>query len=139
MLVCVLFTRAGLFFVIPANQRLIWLAIFSPVTALGFWIAGRESQMMAVFRHESGHKLPWALLALSLIGLTPFFIYTIFMGALGSLSGMVGSLQGLLILFLALLTGNLLKHFIHNDFLVALLQAVLLYALIMPQNVLFAF
>ena len=139
LLVCVLFTRAGLFFVIPANQRLIWLAIFSPVTALGFWIAGRESQMMAVFRHESGHKLPWALLALSLIGLTPFFIYTIFMGALGSLSGMVGSLQGLLILFLALLTGNLLKHFIHNDFLVALLQAVLLYALIMPQNVLFAF
>ena len=139
LLTCVLFTRAGLFFVIPANQRLIWLAILSPVTALGFWIGGRETHMLGIFRHESGQKLRWAPLMLGLIGLTPFFIYTIFMAVLGSLSGMVGSLQGLLILFLTLLTGKLLQHFIPQGSVVALLQAALLYALIMPQNVLFAF
>ena len=139
LVACVIFTRSGLFYIIAPNQRLVWLGIFSPFTALGFWIGSRESEMLAAFRHETGKKLPWASLTLDLIGLTPFFIYAIFMGALGSLSGMVGALQGLLILALTLLTGDLIKVFIHKSWVVALLQSVLLYALILPQNVLFAF
>ena len=134
----IIFTRSGLFYVIAPNQRLIWLAVFTPVTALGFWIGAREARMLAAFRHESGRRLRWSGTLLSLIGLTPFFLYTIFMGILGSLSGMIGGLQGLLILGLVLLSGKVLNHFIHRLWLVSLLQAALLYALILPQGVLFA-
>jgi pimeloyl-ACP methyl ester carboxylesterase len=135
----IIFTRSGLFYVIAPNQRLVWLVVFTPVTALGFWIGAREARMLEVFRHESGRRLRWTSMLLSLIGLMPFFIYTILMGVLGSLSGMIGGLQGLLILGLVLLAGKVINQFIHKPCLVSLLQAVLLYALILPQGVLFAF
>jgi pimeloyl-ACP methyl ester carboxylesterase len=139
LLALVIITRSGIYYVIAHNQRLAWLAIFTPVTALGFWIGAREDHMLNTFRHEAGRHTGWARFALSLIGLTPFFIYTIFMGILGSISGMVGGLQGLLTLAIILLTGKTLSHFIRRRWMVALLQAILLYALILPQGVLFAF
>ena len=135
---CVLLTRAGLFYVIAPNQRLIWLVLFTPITALGFWIGAQEAKMIAVFRHESGRKLPTANILLIVISLMPFFIFTLLMAIIGSLSGAVGGLQGLLILTIVILTGKLLDHFIRSPLMVALLQALLLYALILPQGVLFA-
>lgn len=135
----ILFTRSGLFFVISPNQRLLWLAIFTPITALGFWIGEKEMYMVSAFKFESGRQLKWAPFILALISLTPFILYTLLMGFLGSLSGMIGGLHGLLILAIVLLTGRLLKHFIHRYWVISLLQAALLYALILPQGVLFAF
>jgi hypothetical protein len=137
--VCIIFTRSGLFYVIAPNQRLVWLVIFTPFTALGFWIGDREFHMLDAFRHETGQRLKWASFTLALIGLTPFFLYSLFMGILGSLSGMLSGLHGLLILSIVLLMGRLLKHFIQQSWIVSLLQAALLYALILPQGVLFAF
>jgi pimeloyl-ACP methyl ester carboxylesterase len=134
-----IFAHSGFFFVISPNQRLIWLAIFTPITALGFWIGEREGQMVEIFRHESGQRVKQLPLLLAMIGLTPFFLYTLLMGILGSLSGMIGGTHGLLILGMVLLTGRLLKHFIRPYWVISVLQAVLLYALILPQGVLFAF
>jgi hypothetical protein len=138
LMACIIFTRSGLFFVISPNQRLVWLVIFTPFTALGFWIGDRELHMLDAFRHETGQRLKWASFTLALIGLTPFFLYTLMMGILGSLSGMLSGLHGLLILAIVLLMGRLLKHFIHQSWIISLLQAALLYALILPQGVLFA-
>jgi hypothetical protein len=137
--VCILFTRSGLFYVIPANQRLAWLLIFSPFTAIGFWIGDKEARLLNDYREASGKKLAWAGTLLTLIGLTPFILYTLFMGVLGSTSGMLGGVQGLLILVIVLLTGKILKHFIRVSWLIAILQAILLYALVLPQGVLFTF
>ena len=95
--------------------------------------------MVTAFRHESGQQLRWMPLLLVLIGLTPFFLYTLLMGILGSLSGMIGGLHGLIILAIVLLTSRLLKHFIEQYWVISILQAVLLYALLLPQGVLFAF
>lgn len=47
MAVCVTLAGSGFYDVILLNQRIIWLIIFTPVTALGFWIAERESIMHA--------------------------------------------------------------------------------------------
>lgn len=137
--VCILFTRSGLFYVIPANHRLAWLLIFSPFTAIGFWIGDWETSLLKAFRVESGKRLPWAGTLLTLIGLLPFILYTIFMGVLGSTSGMLGGLQGLLVLVIVLLTGKVMTHFLRTPWLIAILQAVLLYALVLPQGVLFTF
>jgi pimeloyl-ACP methyl ester carboxylesterase len=139
LLICIIFTRSGLFYVIAPNQRLSWLMIFTPFTALGFWIGDREMSMLDAFRNESGQRLKWASFTLALIGLTPFFLYTLFMGILGSLSGMLSGLHGLFILAIVLLLGRLLKLFIQQSWIISLLQAALLYALILPQGVLFAF
>lgn len=123
------YTRTGWFYVFPINLRLIWLLIFTPFTALGFWIGLRESEMLS--------KKGGTQLAQMLIGLFPFFLYTILMAALGSLSGMIGGLQGLVILWLVLTFGNLIQAISHRPWLTATCMAILLYWLILPQGVLF--
>jgi len=123
------YARTGWFYVFPVNVRLVWLGIFTPFTALGFWTGLHEAQMLPQRRG--------AQMALTLIGLLPFFLYTLLMAALGSLSGMIGGLQGLLILWLVLAFGNLLQTVGRRPWLTALCMAVLLYWLILPQGVLF--
>ncbi len=123
------YARTGWFYVFPLNVRLVWLVIFTPFTALGFWIGLHEAKMIP---QQRGPQL-----ALTLIGLFPFFLYTLLMAVLGSLSGMIGGLQGLLILWLVLAFGNLLQAVGRRPWLTAVCMAVLLYWLILPQGVLF--
>ncbi len=129
LIITAAYTRTGWFFVFPINLRLIWLLIFTPFTALGFWIGLRESEMLP--------KRAGIQLAQMLIGLFPFFLYTILMAALGSLSGMIGGLQGLVILWLVLTFGNLIQKISQRPMLTATCMAILLYWLILPQGVLF--
>jgi len=123
------YARTGWFYVFPLNVRLAWLIIFTPFTALGFWIGLREAQLLPPRRGPQA--------ALMLIGLFPFFLYTFLMAALGSLSGMIGGWQGLLILWLVLTFGNLLQTVGRESWLTAVGMAILLYWLILPQGVLF--
>jgi pimeloyl-ACP methyl ester carboxylesterase len=127
------FARTGWFFVFPLNVRFLWLILFTPITALGFWIGLHETQMIT--SHTSGK---FALQLVSyLIGLFPFFGYTIFLLAIGSISGVVSGIQGLIILILVLLSGILIQQIGKRAWYTAIFQAVLLYWLILPQGVLF--
>ncbi len=132
LLLTAAYARTGWFYVPPANLRFVWLVIFTPFTALGFWIGLHETRMLRNAGSRSG-----AQTALTLIGLFPFFLYTILMAAIGSLSGMIGGLQGLLILWLVLAFGNLIQALGRRPWLTAVCMAVLLYWLILPQGVLF--
>jgi hypothetical protein len=123
------YARTGWFYVFPLNVRLVWLVIFTPFTALGFWIGLHEAQLLPQQRDTQA--------MLTLIGLFPFFLYTILMAALGSLSGMIGGLQGLLILWIVLTFGNLVQAVGCRPWMTAVCMAVLLYWLILPQGVLF--
>jgi hypothetical protein len=127
--------RSGLFLAPPTGDRLVWLAIFTPFTALGFWIGGREMEMIR--RVAPGERTPLVLALL--IGLMPFFLWAAFQLAIGSWSGTVASVQGLLILALVLLLGSLMNRLTRWTWLTAVCQAVLLYILILPQGVLFTF
>ncbi len=123
------YARSGWFFVFPLNLRLVWLLIFTPFTALGFWIGLREGDLLpATGRVRAAHTL---------IGLLPFFLYTFLMAALGSLSGMIGGLQGLVILWLTLLVGGTIRNLGARPALAAVCMSVLLYWLLLPQGVLF--
>jgi alpha-beta hydrolase superfamily lysophospholipase len=126
------YARTGWFIAPPAGVRFTWLVIFVPFTALGFWIGQAESRIFHAAGAPFGSRL-----ALTLIGLFPFFVYTILMAALGSISGMIGGLQGLLILWLVLAFGDLLQAVGRNPWLTAVCMAVQLYWLILPQGVLF--
>ena len=44
------YARTGWFYVFPINVRLMWLVIFTPFTALGFWIGLHEGQMVQADR-----------------------------------------------------------------------------------------
>jgi dienelactone hydrolase len=123
------FARTGWFYGFPLNVRLAWLLIFTPFTALGFWIGLEEAQVMP---REHGMQLLHTL-----IGLFPFFLYTILMAALGSLSGMIGGVQGMIILSLVITFGRLIQVVGQQTWLSAVWMAVLLYWLILPQGVLF--
>ncbi len=126
------YASSGWFYVFPLNLRLVWLVVFTPFTALGFWIGLHEARML-----KAAGGTSWSQAALTLIGLFPFFLYTILMAAIGSISGMLGGLQGLLILWLVLAFGGLVQAVGQRTWLTAFCQAVLLYWLILPQGVLF--
>jgi hypothetical protein len=127
------FARSGWFYVFPLNIRFIWLAVFTPPTALGFWIGLRETDWLRRDAPGQGRVLFWH----AVIGLVPFFIYAIFLGLLGSLSGLAGSLQGLIVLGWVLAYGRLMQRLTGLAWLTAVLQSLLLYWLILPQGVLF--
>ena len=123
------YARTGWYYVFPINIRLVWLVIFTPFTALGFWIGLHEAQMLP---QQRGVQI-----ALTLIGLFPFFLYALLMAAIGSLSGMIGGFQGLIVLWLVLAFGNFVQTVGHRPWMTAICMAVLLYWLILPQGVLF--
>jgi pimeloyl-ACP methyl ester carboxylesterase len=128
-----LYARSGWFFAPPAGSRMAWLLLFTPPTALGFWTGAHEGE--ALDRATGGRGGP--RLALSLTGLVPFFLWAIFQLAIGSLSGVVGSAQGLIVLALALLLGARLRQLAIPPWWAAVAQSVLLYWLILPQGSLF--
>lgn len=123
------YAHTGWYYVFPINVRLAWLFIFTPFTALGFWIGLHEAQMVPQHRGVQT--------TLTLIGLFPFFLYTLLMAAIGSLSGMIGGLQGLIILWLVIAFGNFVQSVAHRPWVTAICMAALLYWLILPQGVLF--
>lgn len=126
------YARTGWFYVFPLNQRLAWLALFIPPTALGFWFGLKETQMI-----QQASSRAFDRLALALIGLAPFFLWNAFLAAIGSLSGLVGGLQGLIVLAWALIYGQVIRAAGQPAWLAALLQSLLLYWLLLPQGVLF--
>jgi len=127
------YARSGWFYVFPLNARLVWLVLFSLPTALGFWIGIYEMRMIA----KAAPGKVWPQAAAMLIGILPFFLYAAFLAGIGSLSGVVGSVQGLLIMGMVLLLGGLLRQRTKLHWFTAVCQAVLLYSLILPQGVLF--
>jgi pimeloyl-ACP methyl ester carboxylesterase len=123
------FIRTGLNAVPVQGDRLIWLIIFTPLTALGFWIGLYEMQLTP--------DRWWAKTTTGLIGLTPFFVLALLYAALGSISGFLSSVQGLIILAFALSVGALVQAVGRRSWLTAVVQAVVLYWLILPQSALF--
>ncbi len=135
-LLSVLFARSGIYFVFPANQRIFWLFLFSGFIGLGFYFGWEEQDAIKRMRIPNKKKNK-SKINLNLIGLLPFFIFTVFFAILGSFSGMIGGIHGLIILGLSLLLGDFLKKQDFPNFLIAILQAFYLQLLILPQGVLF--
>jgi hypothetical protein len=131
--VTALYARSGWFSVPPVGDRLVWLALLVVPTAVGFWVGGYEWQLVYETKSRRRGDLAW----LGLAGLLPFILWTVFQGLLGSLSGMIAGVQGLIILALVLATGSLLRRVSGRPWLCAFLQAALLYWLVLPQGVLF--
>lgn len=128
------YARTGWFFVFPSNDRLWWLLIFTPFVALGFWAGLHEYRMVSRATHGI-----WPRLGIFLVGLVPFFLYTFLLAVLGSTSGMISGLIGLAILGLVLLFGTLILNLTGRPWLAAMLQALWLFWLILPQGALFRF
>ncbi|PKO03999.1 MAG: hypothetical protein CVU41_19320 [Chloroflexi bacterium HGW-Chloroflexi-3] len=63
LIITAVYTRTGWVYVFPINLRLIWLFIFTPFTALEFWIGIKETEKLPKHR-----GVP---LAQELIGLFP--------------------------------------------------------------------
>jgi predicted esterase len=133
LLLTTIYTRSGWFFIYPFKNRLVWLVLFSLFTALGFWIGQSENQMLT----QTNGVTRFHKIALQLIGLFPFFLWAALLAGLGSLSGLTGAVQGLIILAFVILSGKVFQTLGQRAWLTALLQAILLYWLILPQGVLF--
>ncbi|NTU75649.1 MAG: alpha/beta hydrolase [Anaerolineaceae bacterium] len=128
------FARSGWFYTPPNGDRLIWVFIFAPVTALGFWFGQLEGDLIS--NTAPGRSLPQWLAGLN--GLMPFFLWTILQAGLGSTSGMIGGLQGLLVLGIIILQGGITRRLTGLRWPGAICQALLLYLLVLPQGVLFS-
>jgi len=127
------YARTGWFHVYPLNARLLWLPLFSIPTAVGFWVALKEGALLRA-QPELGVGTD---ITARLIALIPFLLYAVALAAIGSPSGVVGVIQGLLILAVVMAFGGLLRRVTRVDGVIAASQALLLYWLILPQAALF--
>jgi pimeloyl-ACP methyl ester carboxylesterase len=128
-----LYARSGWFQIPPLGDRLLWLVLLTPPTALGFWIGWQEWAMLGDAEPHRRRPFVW----LSLSGLLPFLLWTLFQAILGSLSGMVAGVLGLVILAFVLAFGGLMRQITGPPWLTAVAQAALLYWLALPQGALF--
>jgi hypothetical protein len=129
----IFFTRSGFFYVYPLNQRLIWLVLFTIFSIPGFYIGQLE---ISLLRKQTDQIGKFTILN-TLIILIPFFLQTIFFLALGSTSGFLGGINGLIILAIVFVSGDILQKIGKNALLTAYLQSFLLQLLVLPQGSLF--
>lgn len=126
--------RSGIGIAPPVGIRFVWVLIFIPLTALGFWLGMIEADALSVATPgKSGYRI-----VSTLISLLPFYLYLILLVSLGSTSGVLGSLTGLLVLGLSMLQAEITRKMTGNPLFSAVLQALFIFWLILPSGALFA-
>jgi hypothetical protein len=125
--------RSGIGLAPPGGVRFAWVLIFTPLTALGFWLGMLEADALSI---AAPGKPVYRILSV-LISLLPFYLYLILLLALGSTSGVLGALTGLLVLATSLLQGEITRKLTGHLLVSALLQAFLIFWLILPSGALF--
>jgi len=131
----VIFANSGIYYVFPFNERFIWLIILTIFILPGFYIAQKETQYIKNSYSTDNYYLVYS----TLIGYIPFILLLIFYLALGSSSGMLGSVQGLIILFFVIIGGMLIMKISKNLLLTIIFQSFLIQFLTLPAGVIFAF
>ena len=126
--------RSGIGMAPPTGARFAWVLIFIPLAALGFWIGMLEADALSV---AVPGKTVYRVLS-TLISLFPFYLYLFLLITLGSTSGVLGSMTGLLVLAVSLLQGEVTRKLSGNPLFAAVLQALLIFWLILPAGALFA-
>lgn len=132
ILFLLLFARSGWFWIPPTGDRLVWLLIFTPFTAIGFWSGAYDQALISSEERGKKRIIQWN-------GFLPFILYALLMIALSSWSGLINGMIGLLILWIAFQQGKITENLTGSRWIAALLQAFLLYLIILPQGVLFRF
>ena len=126
--------RSGIGMAPPMGARFAWVLIFIPLTALGFWVGMLEADALSgAVPGKSGYRV-----LSTLISLFPFFLYLFLLVALASTSGVLASLTGLLVLAVSLLQGEVTRRLCGHPLVAAVLQALLIFWLILPSGALFA-
>jgi hypothetical protein len=128
-----IFYRSGLGMAPPVGVRLLWVLIFTPLTAVGFALGALEYDAL----RAAAPQKPGLRLLAGLSGLVPFVIYGGLLGILGSTSGLIGAAQGIGVLLLSLLQGEVTRRVSGRPWLAATLQSILIYWLILPSGALF--
>jgi pimeloyl-ACP methyl ester carboxylesterase len=127
------FANSGIYYVFPLNERFIWLLILIFFTFPGFYIGRKESKYI---KQSFTTKNRYTLYS-TIIQIVPFGILTIFYLGLGSLSGMIGSFQGLIILAFVIVGGEFVYHVSESSLLTVIFQAFLIQFLTLPSGVIF--
>jgi pimeloyl-ACP methyl ester carboxylesterase len=130
---CTFFFNSGFYYLFALNGRFIWLILLTLLTIPGFYIGQIEGQILSKLRENT----QFFKFINSMIGLIPFFLFTILFLLLGSISGMISGLHGLIILAFIIISGNLIKKIGKSILLTAFYQAFLIQYLILPQTALF--
>lgn len=127
------FYRSGIGLVPPVGDRFLWVLIFTPLTALGFWLGMLEGDALSRATPQNPRYHLWTLL----IGLLPFYLYIGLLISLASVSGVLSALIGLIILTVGFMQAEITRRLTGNAILAAVLQAILIYMLILPSGALF--
>ncbi|WP_371804692.1 alpha/beta hydrolase [Candidatus Lokiarchaeum ossiferum] len=132
-----LFMRSSWYYSFPLNIRLVWLFIYAVLSGFGFYIGAKERQLIMNSIDLTKERKSHLTKINNLIGFIPFFLLTVLYLLIQSYSGMLGSLQGLIILYWVYSVGDFIFKLTQQPILTASLQGLLLQWLVMPQNVLF--
>ncbi len=87
--------RATMYRLIPLNFRLFYVLAAAVLMAAGYYVSGQESDML----DRAGASLKVRVLY-QLIQYVPLFLLVIFYLAIGSLSGMIGQIQNMVLMYI---------------------------------------
>ncbi len=124
------FISSSLYHVFPLNIRLLWLVIFTTLSVPGFYFFQLEGKLI---REYSDFKEYHTKLN-SLLFLVPFILGSLFILFSGSIIYLVDALNDLMLLTAIILVGNLMHKIWRKPFLTAVLQAFLLFFLLLPRG-----
>ncbi|MFW9948737.1 MAG: alpha/beta hydrolase [Candidatus Thorarchaeota archaeon] len=133
IIISTFFANSGIYFIFPFNERFIWLIILIFFTLPGFYIGRKESN----FIKKSFPKNNRYTLYSTVIQFVPFGILTFFYLGLGSLSGMIASFHGLIILTFVVIGGEFVYKISDSSLLTVLFQSFLIQFLTLPSGVIF--
>ncbi len=124
------FISSTVYHIFPMNIRLFWLALFTVLTIIGFYMLQVENE---IIQKSYPNKINVLVLNNTLF-LSPFIIGVIYLLAAGNLIYFLDGLHDMIILVLVILSGGLLQRLWRKKLLTAIFQAFLLFFLVVPRG-----
>ncbi|MHA1125262.1 MAG: alpha/beta hydrolase [Candidatus Heimdallarchaeota archaeon] len=124
------FISSTVYHIFPLNIRLFWLALFTILSVIGFFMLQVETELI---QKSFPNKIN-ALVLNNTLFLSPFIIGVIYLLAAGNLIYFLDGLHDMIILVLVILSGGLLQRLWKKKLLTAIFQAFLLFFLVVPRG-----
>ena len=120
----VVFLRSGLYHIYPWNIRLMWLAIFTVIMAVHFYISNKEEAMLAQCNWKQ--KLLY-----NVIQYIPMILMIVAYLCMASFTGLVGLIQNFVFLLLAVKIGDTITRCSNSSVAGAICASLLFQSVIM--------
>ncbi len=124
---------SGFYSPYPLNYRLVWLIIYTAIMSLHFYISSNEENMLNLANISFMKKVLY-----NIIQYVPVLVMSVLYLLMKSYSGLIGTIQNLIVLYIAIGIGNCVVKYTHRRWLGAITTAFLFQSALLTATSLIA-